>query len=178
MLTIRLHHLFGAALLQPPHVRTPPVQRQQLGMGAAFDDATELHHESLMRVDDGLKPVRDHERNLVACGAPQFFLNRTFVGRIERLCGLVEDQQRRVLQRRARNLDALLFAAQEAPTCRNSWRTSSTRCSKVLPLPAIDSHGQDKEHDQDPSQRTGSPMQRAICVSFELQQFALPVLSR
>ena len=120
VLTIRLHHLFGAALLQPPDVRTPPVQLQQLGVRAVFDDAPELHHESLMRVDDVRKPVRDHECSLVACGAPQFFLNRTFVGRTERRCGLVEDQQQRVLQQRARNRDALLFAAREAPTCRNS----------------------------------------------------------
>ena len=40
MLTIRLHHLFGAALLQPPHGRKPPVRRQQLGVRAAFDGVT------------------------------------------------------------------------------------------------------------------------------------------
>ena len=40
MLTIWLHHLFGGALLQPPHVRTSPVHRWQIGVHAAFDDAT------------------------------------------------------------------------------------------------------------------------------------------
>ena len=40
MLAIRLHRLFGAALLQKPHVGIPPVHRRQIGARAAFDDAT------------------------------------------------------------------------------------------------------------------------------------------
>ena len=98
---------------EPPHLRIAPVVRQQLGVGAALDDAARLHHQDLVGVDDGREPVRDHERGRAAARPLQLGLDGPLVGRIERRGGLVEDQDRRVLQQRARDRDALLLAARQ-----------------------------------------------------------------
>ncbi len=46
-------------IVQP---RVEPIQRQQLGVGAALDDAAVIEHQDLVRIDDGRQTVRDHER--------------------------------------------------------------------------------------------------------------------
>ena len=50
---------------------------------------------------------------LAARNRSQLGLDRAFVGRVERRGGLVEDQDRRVLEQRARDRHALLLAARE-----------------------------------------------------------------
>src|SRR5919206_543823 len=67
--------------------------------------------EYLIGVHDRGQPVRDGERGMAACDAIEFGLDRVFGLRVERGSRLVENQDTRTLEDRARNRDTLLFAA-------------------------------------------------------------------
>jgi hypothetical protein len=84
-----------------------------LGVRAALDDAARVHHQNLVRIHHGGQAVRNHQRGLALRGALQLGLDGALVGRVQRRGGLVEDQDRRVLQQGAGNGHALLFAARE-----------------------------------------------------------------
>jgi hypothetical protein len=94
-----------------PTCRVAAALGQQLLVGAALDDAAGLHHQDLVRVDHGGQAVRDDQRGLVLRGALQFRLDGALVGAVQGRRGLVEDQDRRVLQQRAGDGHALLLAA-------------------------------------------------------------------
>ena len=55
-----------ATLLQRPHAGVAPAQRQQFGVGAAFDDLAGVHHQNL---------VGNQQRGFVLRGALQFSFN-------------------------------------------------------------------------------------------------------
>ena len=86
-----------------------------------------LEHHDRVRVGHRRQAVRDDQRRLALRGALQLGLDRALVGRIERRGGLVEDQDRRVLQQRARDRHALLLAAAQLQaaladqSCRSPW---------------------------------------------------------
>ena len=102
---------FCALLLQPPHLRVMAIPLEQLRMAAALDDAAGIHHQDLVGVHHRRQPVRDHQRGAADRDAVEFGLDRFLAFGIQRRGRLVEDQDRRILQQRARDRDALLLAA-------------------------------------------------------------------
>ena len=76
-----------------------------------LDDAAPLHHHDAVARQHGREPVRDHQRGAVAHQFFQRGLHQRLALRVERRGGLVEQQERRVAQDRARDRDALALAA-------------------------------------------------------------------
>ncbi len=68
-------------------------------------------HEDAVARQHGGKPVRDHERRAIGHQPGQRRLHQRLAFRIERGCRLVEQQERRVAQDRARDGDALALTA-------------------------------------------------------------------
>ena len=101
--------------------------RDQFVEGAALDDAAVIEHEDARRVADGRKPVRDHEGGAALHHLVERGLHLALGGGVERARRLVEDQDRRVLQQRARNREALPLAARE--------RTAALADGAVKPVP-------------------------------------------
>src|SRR5439155_9692198 len=81
---------------------------------AALDDLTVLEDENLIRAADRREPVRDHERRAPAPQRLQAVLNHRLALAVEARRRLVEDQDLRVGENRARDRDALPLAAREA----------------------------------------------------------------
>ena len=80
-------------------------------MGAALDDLALVEHDDLVGADDGREPVRDHQRGAAARDALERVLDFLLGVAVERRGRLVEHQDRRRFQDRARDGDALLLAA-------------------------------------------------------------------
>ena len=80
-------------------------------MGAALGDLALIEHDDLVGGDDGREPVRDDERGAVARHPLQRVLDFVLGVAVERRGRLVQHQDRRRLQHRARDRDALLLAA-------------------------------------------------------------------
>ena len=84
---------------------------QQLRVRALLDHAALVQHQHLVGVFDGRQPVRDDQRRAVGHQVVERVLHQAFGFGVERGGGLVEDQDRRVLQHRARDREALALAA-------------------------------------------------------------------
>src|SRR4051812_11743197 len=84
---------------------------QQLMMRALRDNLSRIHHENAIGVADAREPVRDHERRAALSQVGQRAEDCLLRERVERRGGLVEDQDRRVLQERPRDADPLPLAA-------------------------------------------------------------------
>ena len=82
-------------------------------MGATLDDAAVLHDDDLVGVFDGGEPMRDDQRRAIAHELDQRLLDAPLGFVVERRRGLVEDQDGRVLEQRARDGDALALAARQ-----------------------------------------------------------------
>ena len=76
--------------------------------------AARLDHDELVGAPDGGKPVRDHERRAARHEALERLLDRALALGVERRRRLVEDEDRRVLEERARDRETLALAAREA----------------------------------------------------------------
>ena len=103
----------GILLLQCPHLRVSTAARQQLVVRATLDDAAGIHDKDLVRVHHGRQPVSDDERGTPFRYLLEFRLDRLLGGRIERRSRLIENQDARILEDRARDRHALLLAARE-----------------------------------------------------------------
>ena len=101
--------------------------RQQFLVGAALDDAAVLEHEDLVGIDDRRQPVRDDQRGALARDLGELGLDDLLGARVERDGRLVEDQDGRVLEQRARDRDALLFAAGELEAALADHRVVAVR---------------------------------------------------
>ena len=98
--------------LAVPQGSVDPVLREQFLMGAALGDDALVEHEDLVRIDDGRQAMRDHQRRAALRRPGRSALWISPLGEaVERRCRLVENEDRRPLQDRARDRDALLFAA-------------------------------------------------------------------
>ena len=82
-------------------------------MGAALGDPAGVEHDDLVGADDGRQAVGDDDGRAVRGDAVERRLDRFLGAAVERAGGLVEDQDRRVLQQRAGDRHALLLAARE-----------------------------------------------------------------
>ena len=88
----------------------------QLVEAAALDDAAALEHQDAGGVADGGEPVGDHEGGAVLHHLGQRGLHLGLGERIEGAGRLVEDEDRRILEQRARDRQALALAAGEHPS--------------------------------------------------------------
>ena len=101
-------------MIQPAYgLRHRPVfapPGQQLGVAAPFDDPALLHHQDLVGVPDGRKPVGDDEAGPVAAKFDHRVLDQQLGSGVHRAGRFVEDQQLRAGQERPGDGDQLLFA--------------------------------------------------------------------
>ena len=100
-----------AAGLPPPQLGVVPAGAQQLGVRALFDDAAAVEHHQPVHPRDGGEPVRDGDHGLAGHQRVEARLDRGLDLAVERGGGLVEHQDRRVLQDHAGDGDALALAA-------------------------------------------------------------------
>src|SRR6185312_4834543 len=99
--------------LPVPHAGIKAVLGQQRAVGAALDDCALVEHDDLVGGDDGRQPVGDNERGAALGDALQSILDVLLGVAVERGGGLVQHQNRRRLEDRAGDGDALLFTAGE-----------------------------------------------------------------
>ena len=78
-------------------------------MRTAFHDVAMVHDQNHVRIADGGQTVRDHERRTVHGQRVHGLLNQLFRTRIDRRGGLVENQNRRILNHGSRNGEQLLL---------------------------------------------------------------------
>ena len=84
---------------------------QQFVVPAALDDLAALDHQDGVGMHDGVQAVRDHDGGAVLAEMLDRLLHLLFGFGIERGGGFVEQDDRRVLDQRARDRDALALAA-------------------------------------------------------------------
>jgi hypothetical protein len=105
--------MIGTALLQAEERRVAPAATQQVVMAAALDDLAGLHHKDRVGVHDRMQAMGDHDRGAVLAEVLDRFLNLPFRFRIERGGRFIEQDDRRVLDQRARDRDALALAPRQ-----------------------------------------------------------------
>ena len=84
---------------------------EQAVVGAALGDLAVVEDDDLVGVPDGRQAVRDRDRGAARARGVDGLLDRLLGLRVERARGLVEDEDRGVLEQRARDRDALALAA-------------------------------------------------------------------
>ena len=80
-------------------------------MRAALDDLAALEHQDLIRAPNRRQPVRDDERRAALAQRPQAVLNQRLALAVEARRRLVEQQDARIGEDRARDRHALALAA-------------------------------------------------------------------
>src|SRR5262245_53305702 len=116
-----------AAELQLMEVRVAAVAGDQLGVRALLDDATALDHDDAIRDAGGGEAMRDDEGRAPARGAVERLDQRVLGRGVEARGRLVEDQDRRVADDRARDRDALLLAARQGRAALGHRRVPALR---------------------------------------------------
>src|SRR5438552_2389643 len=94
--------------------RVAAAGEDQVLVAADLDDATAVEDDDLVRIADGRETVGDRDRRAALREAVERLLHEPLGLGVERARRLVEDEDRRVAQDRARDRDALLLAAREA----------------------------------------------------------------
>ena len=89
----------------------PPSRSQKPGVSAAFGHVPLLDEEDSVSSGDGGQLVGDHHDRPPAFQTGDRLRNRRLVLRVERSGGFVEKKDRRLLQQRAGQRDALTLAA-------------------------------------------------------------------
>src|SRR5687768_16987685 len=97
--------------LVAPELLVVPAEAQQLVVRAAFHDPPLLEHHEAVHTRDGREAVRDRNHRLAFHQLEQLLLDCELDLAVERGGGLVEHQDRRVLQDHARERNALALAA-------------------------------------------------------------------
>ena len=101
----------GIALLQAEERGVAATAPQQIVMQAALDDLAALDHQNGVGVHDGVQAVGDDDGGAVLAEMLDRLLHGFFGFRIQRRSGLVEQDDRRVLEQRPGYCDALALAA-------------------------------------------------------------------
>src|SRR5438034_1253975 len=92
-------------------VRITPLPQEQFLVRSALDDFALLEHQNAIRPPRGGEPVRDDEGRASAGQTLQRVEDQSLRFRIQRAGGLVEDEDRRVPQKRACEGEPLALAA-------------------------------------------------------------------
>src|ERR1700738_1241540 len=101
-----LHHE-----LSPCQFRETAALRHQFIERSAFDHMSVVEHQDARGIANGREPVRDHEGGASLHHLVERGVNLGFGDGVERAGRLVEDQDRRILQQRARDRQPLPLAA-------------------------------------------------------------------
>ena len=101
-----LHHVLELAVVQ---VGVEAARRQQLVVRAALDHVAVVHDENHVGVANRGEAVRDHKARTPHGQRVHGLLNQLFRTRIDRRGGLVENQNRRILNHGSRNGEQLLL---------------------------------------------------------------------
>src|SRR5947208_11449738 len=91
----------------------PAVGDEQLLMRAVFDNLAAFEYQNLIGAPNRRQTVCDHERRPAAPQGPQAILNLGFALRVETRGRLVQHQDPRIGENRARDRDALPLAARQ-----------------------------------------------------------------
>lgn len=98
-------------------------------VGAALRDATSVNHKDLVRIADGRKPMRNRHNGLVCRKLCYGMLYERLVLGINACRGLVQDDDRCILQKGTRNGDPLLLASRQ---CRASFADARVKPLRQL----------------------------------------------
>src|SRR5215472_1854133 len=104
---------FLGLALPVPHARIETAAREQRLVRAALDDRAVVEDQNLVGGHDGREPVRDDERGAVLGDAIERVLDVLLGVAVERRSRLVEQKDRRALEDRAGDRDALLLPARK-----------------------------------------------------------------
>ena len=107
-----------------------PCAREQVGVRALLDDASAVEHDDAVAVLDRRQPVRDDDRRAPAHQLFERRLDQPLRLGVERRGRLVEDQDRRVLEDRARDRDALPLAARQPDAALADDRGEALRAAR------------------------------------------------
>src|SRR3954468_13142 len=99
--------------LETMETRVTAVLREQLVVRARFGDAAAMQHEDHVGVAHGSQPMRDRDRGPAFEEVRQALEDQIFRQRIERGGGLIEEENRRVANNRARDRDPLALASRQ-----------------------------------------------------------------
>src|SRR3954470_13134880 len=102
-----------AAALVRPQLGVEPALREQAAVRPFLDDAALVHHHQPVHRGDGGEAVRDGDDRLALHQLVEAGLDGGFDFRVQRAGGLVEQQDRRVLEHHASDGNALPLAARE-----------------------------------------------------------------
>src|SRR5258708_7178221 len=103
---------FGRLPLEQPAIESARTNRER-GMAALLDDFATVEHQDAVEAAHRRQSVRDHDRGAALHQPFHRLLDQRFGFGIEARRRLVEDQDRRVGQERARQRDALTLAARQ-----------------------------------------------------------------
>src|SRR5215470_11430791 len=82
---------------------------EQFLMATALDDLARFHHQDDVRIADRRKPMRDNETRSIPAQLTHGVLDQQLGAGVHRTGGLVENEQLRTGQERARDGDQLLL---------------------------------------------------------------------
>src|SRR4026209_1816659 len=101
--------LFANLLLE--YFPIEPALPDQFLVCPAFDDATVLEHQDLVRVMNGQEALRDYKRRAPLAQTPHRRLNQMLRRRVHARCRIIQDQNARVHQEGPRDSNALPLAS-------------------------------------------------------------------
>ena len=96
-----------------PQIGVYSAPAQQIMMSAFFNDASMIEHNQAVHGGDGRQPMSNGDYGLAGHQAQELFLDRGLSLGVEGACGLVEDQNRRVLQQHRSYSDPLALPARQ-----------------------------------------------------------------
>jgi len=112
--------MWQARLLLPPHVPVNTAPADKIDVASRLDKTPLPKHQDQVRRYNRRQPVRDNQGGSVLRNRLQRILNFAFGSRIKRGRRLVQDQNGRVFEQRARDRNSLF-----SPSLRAAATTSS-----------------------------------------------------
>src|SRR5688500_4669286 len=94
-------------------LRVHPALGQQVRVPALLDDATAVEDDDAVRAADGAQTVRDDQRRAAAQQILHGFTDEPLTLAVETRCRLVENHDRRILEKDARDGETLPLSPRE-----------------------------------------------------------------
>ena len=101
------------ARLARPQIGIDPAPAQQLMMAALLEDTAMIEHNQAVQGGNGREPMSNRDYGLAGHEVQELFLDRGLGLGVEGTCGLVEDQNRCVLQQHPSYGDPLALPARQ-----------------------------------------------------------------